>query len=68
VVRHQYISYNPFIDAERPKGKGKKNHIRVLTPVEIKALLEAEKDTKYNTLFRLAIMSGARQGEILGLK
>jgi integrase len=67
-ARHQYVSYNPFVDAERPKGKRRKNHIKVLNPDEIKALLEAEKDVKYNTLFRLAIFSGARQGEILGLK
>jgi len=30
--------------------------------------LDAESDLKYKTLLRLAIFSGARQGEILGLK
>jgi len=30
--------------------------------------LDAVDDLKYNTLFRLAIMSGARQGELFGLK
>ena len=67
-ARHKYISYNPFTDAERPKGRKAKASIRVLTPDEIKALLDAETNQKYNTLFRLAIMSGARQGELLGLK
>jgi integrase len=67
-ARHKYISYNPFTDTERPKGRKKKSGIRVITPVEIKALLDAESEQKYNTLFRLAIMSGARQGELLGLK
>lgn len=41
-ARHKYILYNPFTDAERPKGRKKKSGIRVLTPVEIKALLDAE--------------------------
>lgn len=67
-ARHKYISYNPFIDAEGPKGRRKKNHIKILTPIEIKALLDAETEQKYNIVFRLAIMSGARQGELLGLK
>jgi len=69
-VRHRYISYNPARDAERPKGQGnmKNKKIRILTPSEIKALLESESHLKYKTLFRLAIFSGARQGELLGLK
>jgi len=69
-VRHKYIHHNPIRDAERPKGQGaaKKQKIRILTPAEINALLEAETDQKYRTLFMLAIMSGARQGELLGLK
>jgi len=69
-VRHKYISYNPVRDIERPKSQGneKKQIIRILTPPEIKALLEAEQNLKYKTLFMLAIFSGARQGELLGLK
>jgi integrase len=68
-VRHKYIGYNPVRDAERPKGQGntKKQKIRILTPEEINALLEAESDMQYKTLFQLAIFSGARQGELLGL-
>jgi integrase len=69
-VRHKYINYNPIRDAERPKGQGntKKQKIRVLTPIEINALMGAESDLEYKTLFQLAIFSGARQGELLGLK
>ena len=67
-ARHRYISYNPFQDAERPRGQSKKDNIRVLRPGEINNLLEGVADTKYKTLFTLAIMSGARQGELLGLK
>jgi integrase len=69
-VRHKYIDYNPTRDAERPKGQGniKKQKIRILTPDEINMLMEAESDLEYKTLFQLAIFSGARQGELLGLK
>ena len=69
-VRHGYIDYNPVRDAERPRGNGKseESKIRVLPPAEINAFLDAEKDMKYRTLFMLAVFSGARQGELLGLK
>ena len=67
-ARHNYLAYNPFSDAERPKGKKKKDTIEVLTPDKINALLNAVTNQKYNTLFRLAIFSGSRQGELFGLK
>jgi len=71
-VRHRYLDYNPVRDAERPRGQGEDEgddmSIRILTPSEINRLIDAEKDPKYKTLFMLAIMSGARQGELLGLK
>ena len=69
-VRHRYIDYNPVRDAERPRGQGRVEgpKIRILTHEEIKPLLEAVKGRKYKTLFMLAIMSGARQGELFGLK
>jgi integrase len=69
-VRHKYIEVNPVRDAERPRGKGaeKSNKISILTPPEIKKLIDAVPDQKYRTLFVLAIMTGARQGELLGLK
>jgi len=69
-VRHRYIDYNPVREAERPRGQGneKTAKIRVLTPSEINAFLEKVEGQKYQTLFKLAIMSGARQGELIGLK
>ena len=69
-VRHKYIDFNPARDAEKPKGQGntQKQKIRVLTPDEINALIGAESDLKYKILFQLAIFSGAREGEIIGLK
>lgn len=69
-VRHGYSTHNPLINAERPRDTSSKDEmeIRVLSPDEINAFLEATEAQKYKTLFRLAIMSGARQGELLGLK
>ena len=69
-VRHRYIDHNPVRDAERPRGNGQseESKIRVLAPAEINAFLDAESDMRYRTLFMLAIFSGARQGELLGLK
>ncbi len=70
-VRHKLIDSNPVRDAERPrktiedKTGGK---IAVLTPEQIRALLKATPDQKYRTLFLTAIMTGARQGELLGIK
>lgn len=71
-VRHRYLDYNPLRDAERPRGQGKrkeqKRNIRILNLNEINALLEAIEDLKHRTLVRLAIFSGVRQGELIGLK
>ena len=69
-VRHQYTVFNPVRDAERPKDQGKEERsaVRILSPSEINSFLDSENDQKYKTLFMLAIMSGARQGELLGLK
>lgn len=69
-VRHKYIEHNPLRDAERPRttGKTKKRKIRILSVDEINTFLNSVKSQKYQTLFRLAIFSGARQGELLGLK
>jgi integrase len=69
-VRHGYIDFNPVRDAERPRGNGEteKGQVKVLAPSEISSFFDSEKDMKYGTLFRLAIFSGARQGELLGLK
>lgn len=71
-VRHKYIDFNPLREAERPREQGKgeeaedKNNI--LNPEQITAFLQHVPNQKHHTLFLTAIMTGARQGEILGLK
>ncbi len=70
-VRHNYISVNPVRDAERPRNTGAcldDKKIQVLNPDQIKAFLNQVTNQKYHTLFLTAIMTGARQGELLGLK
>lgn len=70
-VRHRYLSYNPFQDVERPRAQGRaseKKKPQILLPAEIKRFLDAVKDPKYRTLFFTALMTGARQGELLGLR
>ena len=69
-VRHRYIDHNPVRDAERPKTKGlaNKKEIVVLSTEQVGDFLEAVSQEKYRVFFRLAVMSGARQGELVGLK
>ena len=67
-VRHKMIDHNPVSDAERPRTEKDARIISVLTPDQIRAFLDATPIQKYKTLFMVAVMSGARQGEILGLK
>jgi hypothetical protein len=69
-IRHKYIDFNPLREAERPRrqanGKEEGEKICILTPEQITAFLEKAPDQKYRTLFLMAIMTGARQGELLG--
>ena len=71
-VRHNYIDHNPVRDAERPRDRGGEGEgeekIKILTPSEISAFLAKVEDQKYHVMFMAAIFSGARQGELLGLK
>jgi len=71
-VRHRFIESNPVRDAERPKKQngqacGGVNFIS-LSPEQIRSFVDAEEDPKYHVLLLLAVMTGARQGEIIGLK
>jgi integrase len=75
-IRHKYVDYNPVRDAEKPREvgqEGERDHekIKILTPEQITSLLDAETDQEYRMIrmiFTLAVFSGARQGEILGLR
>jgi integrase len=69
-VRHKLIDYNPLVDAERPRRQdhSDEKQIIVLNPEQVKVFLGAVDDPLYRVFFQLAILSGARQGELFGLK
>lgn len=68
-VRKRYIKSNPVREVEKPRGKSKpKEEMDFLRPHEIRALIDVTRDQKYKALFMMAVMSGMRQGELLGLK
>jgi integrase len=74
-VRHKYLDHNPLKEAERPRGQAQLNDeedcgqdMKILTPAQINAFLGQVIEPKYRTLFMLAVFSGARQGELLGLR
>jgi integrase len=75
-VRRKYLDHNPLRDAERPKRQSKADEnelqgheiMRILTPPQIYNFLSKVDDPKYQMLFNLAIFTGARQGELIGLK
>ena len=65
------IDFNPVRDAERPKPTGKLDEcfqMKILNPEQIRSLIEAEPSQKFKMLFMTAIMTGVREGELLGLK
>ena len=68
-VRHGYKENNPVRDAERPRDNRKDEKIaKILPPEDIRAFLEEVEGQKYKTFFLMSIMTGARQGELIGLK
>jgi integrase len=71
-VRHRYVDYNPLTNAERPRRRGRvedaEEKIRVLSRKQIRGLLANTEHRMFRVMFRLAIFSGVRQGELIGLK
>jgi integrase len=66
-VRKKLCEYNPVSDVEKPKIP-KRKRVDFLQPGEIRTLIENAGNCEFETLYTLAVMSGMRQGEILGLK
>jgi integrase len=52
------------VTSPRPSSK----EIRVLTSEEVKRLLHVVRGERFETLYVLAVTTGMRQGELLGLK
>ncbi|MGO9021403.1 MAG: tyrosine-type recombinase/integrase [Syntrophobacteraceae bacterium] len=72
-VRVRCIEYNPSIYVERPTNGSTHDHdgtgqMSILKPHQIRALLDAADTGRDRTLFMTAVLTGMREGELLGLK
>ena len=61
----EMIYKNPTELCDLPKAEPR--NIHPLEQEQVKALLGAIKDHRYNTLYQLTLFTGLRQGEVLGL-
>lgn len=70
-LKHRWVSYNPaaLVSKIKPTSTGTQDSTdnNILTPAEINALLGAV-DARYRTLLMAAVLTGLRQGELLGLR
>ena len=64
-VQWRYLDANPVQYVERPRGEDKE--MDVLTPEEIRRLLDAQEEP-LRTLLMTAVLTGMRQGELFGLQ
>jgi len=60
-----YIKFNPADGCTLPRVE--KQQIKPLDETEISAFLEAIKNHKYEIMYQVALFTGMRQGELLGL-
>jgi integrase len=65
-VKTGLIPYNICDATTVPKAERKE--MKVMTEKEIQIFLDLARDSRYHTLFYLALFSGMRRGELLGLK
>lgn len=65
-VRFKYISMNPATDVKPPQEYSRE--MDVLTPEQVKALLNAAKGDRLEAAYVLPVVVGLRQGECLALR
>jgi len=65
-VKEGILGRNPADAVERPKVEQAERHI--LTEGQARQLIIATMGTRYGTLIYMALMTGMREGELLGLK
>jgi integrase len=53
---------------ERPRSSRNQEEIKALSPEQVRALLVAARGTRNEALYVVAVRTGLRQGELLGLK
>src|SRR5919107_1738244 len=66
-VRDDLIPRNVAV-GERPRSSRNCNEVKALSPTQVKMLLKAARDTRNEALYVVAVHTGLRQGELLGLK
>lgn len=66
-VRDDLINRN-VAAGERPRSSRKRDEIKALSSEQVRALLAAARDTRNEALYVVAVHTGLRQGELLGLK
>jgi integrase len=66
-MRDDLISRN-VAAGERPRSSRNREEIKALSSEQAKALLSAVRDTRNEALYVVAVHTGLRQGELLGLK
>jgi len=70
-VRMRYIDFNPCREVEKPKGSRlheEEKEMVILKPAEIRRLFSAASTQKAKVLLMTAVMTGVREGELLGLQ
>ena len=65
-VRYEYVQVNPAHWAALPRYKHAEMHI--LDEGQVSLLLIESHNSKHKALYHLALVTGARQGELFGLK
>ncbi len=67
-VEHGHLTENPAARVAPPRSdRDERDEMRFLTPAEIARLLDATEEP-YRTLYEVAVHTGMRRGELLGLR
>ena len=65
-VRRRQLPFNPVDDVETPRAS--KRTMRTWSDAQARAFLEAAKTDRYHALYVLALTTGMRESELLGLE
>lgn len=65
-VRWQLLVRNPADAVEVPRAS--RRELRAVTPAQARRVMEAADETQFGSLVRLALLTGMRRGELMGLR
>lgn len=66
-VKMHYLKNNPCDDATLPESDEDKKEMHPFKDKQVKRFLQAIQGNRYEALFQVALFTGMRQGEIIGL-